>query len=512
MPEVIVVGAGVGGLSCAAYLAQAGLDVLVLEAQDHVGGACHTTEQSGFRFEDGAIWLSMDYVCRRVFAELGADFDACVPTIKIDVSTRCLLPGGETFDFTPDADAVATEVARLSPADAPRFRSFMAEMARRGEFVAGDLYNRPLDWRGLLEPTLWRHLGFLLASYQGLVRGAFRDERVRLAFARPTLYLGLPPARCPAAFALSAYGEIAGGLRYPYGGMGRIPAALVKLLTGFGATLRTGTPVDHFIIDDHRISGVQLSNGESLRARAVISNAHVQPTYLHMVGRAHLPARVVRKLEALQLSLTYFGVQLGLDYVAEGPANIPALPPLSEMEAFWRTATVDLPTRLYPNVALAPANGRIAPAGKSVVSIYHAAPRDPGAPVSATSSPGGWTGRRGAGWETAKEAFAERLLTAAEANTGLQLRGHILARRLRTPADLEHENYLPGGAIYGLAPTLRQSGPFRPANRSPWIGGLYLTGHTTHPGLGVASVMASGAMTARTLLQDLGRPSKLVPQ
>lgn len=486
MHDVIVVGAGVGGLSCAAYLTRAGLDVLVLEAQDHVGGACHTTEQAGFYFEDGAIWLSMAYIPCQVFAELGADFDTLVPSARIDISTRCLLPDGETFQFTPDPEAMETEIARLSPVDARRFHKFMAEMGRRSEFVAGDLYNSPLTWRGLLDPALWRHASFLLANYEAAIRRAFRDERVRLAFDRPTLYLGLSPSRCPAAFVLAAYGEIAGGLFYPHGGMGRIPAALLEILTGFGGSVYTGTPVEQIVIENRHVAGVRLQDGETLSARAVVSNVHVQPTYLRLVGREHLGRRAVRRLESLELSLSYFGVQLGLDYVAAGSANTAALPALGEMDAFWRTMAAGLPAQLYPNVAITPAGAGAAPPGGSVVSIYHAAPHDPG--------PGGW--------EAVKEEFAACLVNEAEANTGLALRGHVVARRIRTPADLERGCRLPGGAIYGLAPTLWQSGPFRPANRSPWLRGLYLTGHTTQPGLGVASVMASGAMTARLVLAD----------
>jgi phytoene dehydrogenase-like protein len=139
-------------------------------------------------------------------------------------------------------------------------------------------------------------------------------------------------------------------------------------------------------------------------------------------------------------------------------------------------------------VAIVPASAGTALPGGSVVSVYHVAPPH----------------RREAMWDRTKEEFADRLLTRAEEATGLRLRSHAITRRMITPADLEKRLRLPRGAMYGLSPTLRQSGPFRPGNRSPWVGGLYLVGQTTNPGLGVASVMASGSTTARLVLRDLG--------
>jgi phytoene desaturase len=486
--EVIIIGAGLGGLTCGAILAKAGLDVLVLEARAEVGGCCHTTEQSGYRFEDGALWLSMDYLCRDVFSELGADFDEQIPTIPLNPSTDCVLPGGEIFRFSPSREAVTREIERLSPADVPRFHWFMHEMASREQVVSGELYNNPLTGASFLKPQLWRHAPFLLDSYGRVLRRAFRDERVRLAFARPTLFLGLPPSRCPAPFILWSYGEITSGSSYPKGGMGSIPLAVKDLLMRHGGELALESDVDQIVVENKRAVGVRLKDGMSYSCRAVISNVHVQRSYLDLIGEEHLSRRTIRRLQSLELGHSYFGIQLGLDSPVEGAANIPLIPSFEEMGPFWHEVEERVPKRLYPNVAIVPAAAGTAPPGGSVVSVYHVAP--PHHPEAM--------------WETRKDEFADRLLTRAEEATGLRLRGHVVTRRMITPADLEGRLRLPRGAMYGLSPTLRQSGPFRPGNRSPRIGGLYLVGQTTNPGLGVASVMASGSMTARLVLRDIG--------
>jgi phytoene desaturase len=485
--DVIVVGAGIGGLSCAAFLAKAGLNVLIIEALDRIGGVCHTTKVDGFSFEDGALWLSMDYLCHETFACLGVDFDTLVPTTKNNPTTRCILPDGETFLFSPDREAVEAEVARLSPVDVPNFHQFLDEMRYRSAFISSDLFSSPITWRTFLSPKLWWHAPFLLESYANVIRRSFRDERLRLTFSRPTLFLGLPPSRCPAAFALSPYGEIEAGSSYPRGGMGRIPAALGDVAIGFGATILKGTSVDRFMVSDHRVTGVGLQNGEVLEAKAVVSNIHVQPTYLHLIGRDHLDRRIVRRMESLELGTPNIAVQLGLDFVVNSAANSPQLPPLNEMEGFWETIENRLPEKLYPNAAIPSPEAGVAPPGCSVVNITHDVPLDPG-PCS---------------WEEIKEEFADRLITKVENVVGLPLRGHILCQRIRTPADLVRKSNLHKGAKYGLSPTLRQYGPFRPSNRSPWIKRLYLTGQTTQPGLGVASVITSGELTAHLVMQDL---------
>ena len=484
--DVIVIGAGLGGMSCAAFLAKNGLDVLVLEANDQVGGSCRTSEQDGFLFEDGALWLSMDYLCDQVFSELGADFHELVPAIRLNPSTLCLLPDGERFLFKPSKEAVADEVNRISPPDLPRFHAFLDAMEQREDFVSGDLYNSPMTFRTMLSLRFWKHARFLLTSYKSEVERMFKDEKVRLAFTRPVMFIGLPPSRCPAAFLLASSGEIMSGSTYPHGGMGNIPRVLADLLVSFGGTIRTEAKVTKCTIKDGRVTGVQLTDGESIAAQIVVSNVHVQTSYLDLVGRGYLPRFAVRRLTALKLGHSYFGVQLGLDYEVDGPANIPSIPKGSEMADFWNTIETSIPKRLHPNVAIIPADAGVAPPGMSVVSVYHAAPHDP-API---------------GWESYKEEFGERLITQAEHSSGISLHGHIMTRRIWSPIDLEKKFRLPEGAMYGLAPTLLQSGPFRPANRSPWIKGFYLTGQTTNPGLGVASAIASGSITAKLVLSD----------
>jgi diapolycopene oxygenase len=160
MRDVIVICAGLGGMSCAALMAKARLDVLVLEASEHVSGCCQTSGQDGILFKNGALWLSMDYLCDQVFAELGADFCEMIPTVRLNPSTRCLLPDGETFLFEPDKGAVANEIERLSPRDLPRFHAFLEDMECRAEFVSGDLYNNPMTFCTMLNKRFWKHAGF----------------------------------------------------------------------------------------------------------------------------------------------------------------------------------------------------------------------------------------------------------------------------------------------------------------------------------------------------------------
>jgi phytoene desaturase len=480
LSDVIVVGAGVGGLSCAIHLAKSGLDVHVLEAQDQPGGCCQTSDQEGYKFEDGALWLSQDYLCRIMFGNLGLDFDAIIPSVRLNPSTRCLLSNGERFEFSVNTPKVADQIASLSSADGMHFERFMKEMARREVFLDRLLYDGPLTWKTLLIPGFLRNLGFLLESYEHAVGRFFQDELVKLVFARPTLFLGLPPSHSPASFLLSAYGEITSGSCYPIGGMGQIPDRMKEIAEGLGVRFSFGTRVRKIVTQRKATIGVELQDGEFLSAHRIVSNAHVKTTYMQLVGPDYLPRRLIKRLNRLDLGHSYYMVQLGIDQSIQGPANQPLFPPPDAFEHFLLETHSDLPDRLYPNVAIFPKDAHIAPDGGSVIGIYHVVPY-----------------RSSAGtWDEIKEQLADRLIDQVETVTGLELRKHIVTQRVRTPEDLKRDFNLPQGAMYGLAPTFWQSGLGRPRQKSPWIKGLYLVGQTTHPGLGVANGIYSGAMTA----------------
>jgi phytoene desaturase len=487
LSDVIVVGAGVGGLSCAIHLAKSGLDVHVLEAQDQPGGCCHTSDQEGYRFEDGALWLSQDYLCRIIFDNLGLDFDAIIPSVRLNPSTRCLLPNGENFEFSVNAPKVADAIASLSSVDSVRFERFMKEMARREVFLDRLLYDGPLTWRALLIPGFWRNLSFLLESYEHALERTFQDDLVKLVFSRPTLFLGLPPSHLPASFILSAYGEITAGSSYPIGGMGQIPDRMKEIAEGLGVRFSFGTRVRKIVVQRKATIGVELQDGEFLSADRIVSNTHAKTTYQQLIGPDFLPKRLIKRLNRLDLGHSYYMVQLGIDQSIQEPANQPFFPSHDALERFLLQIHSDLPDRLYPNVALFPQDALIAPDGGSVIGIYHVVPYRPSAGT----------------WEEIKEQLADRLIDQVEAGTGLELRKHIVTQRVRTPEDLKRDFNLPQGAMYGLAPTFWQSGLGRPRQKSPWIKGLYLVGQTTHPGLGVANSICSGAMTASLISASL---------
>jgi phytoene dehydrogenase-like protein len=486
--DVIIVGAGVGGLSCAAVLAKKGQNVLVLDAQEEPGGVCQTSSIDGFRFEDGALWLPMAYLARDVFRKLGADFDRLVPTVKIDRSTRCILQDDETIEFSPHIENVAQEIRRISPQDEDGFRSFMTEMSQRSATIDRLFYEKPADWRLLFDHSFWLNSPFLLESYDHLLKRFFKNEDIRRAFTWPTLYLGLHPADLPAAHALNNYGEITSGYLYPVGGMGTLSRVLNDLALAEGVTIQLGVHVEKILVEERQVKGVRTDSGETLRTPIVVSNAHVRSTYLDLIGHEHLSRASIRRFEALQLGLSNIAVQLGLDYELDIPViNLPNPPPRSRATAFWNDFDGCMPQKLFPNVAIPPREARVAPPGCSVVTIVHDAPFE----------------LEKGDWDENKEAIGERLIERVEQTTGLKLRGHILSKRIRTPDQLEKEHLLHQGAKYGLAPGWRNAGPLLPKNRSNLIDKLYLAGQTTQPGLGVASSMKSGTMTAELIIENL---------
>ena len=335
--------------------------------------------------------------------------------------------------------------------------------------------------------------GLLRGHYADYLARFFANEGLRQTMSFPALMLGQPPWRLSAAVALYLYHELTAGRWRPFRGLGRLTQALASAFERAGGESRTGAAAERILVRDRRVVAVRLAAGAQINSRYVVANVHAATTYLDLVGREHLPRRAGRRLERLENAGAGVVLQLGLDFEPQGPPVTVMTPGRQkEARAFWeRLEQGALPETLYPLVMLpGQGGGRVAEPGQSVVHIYH--------PVPAQAPPPGWQG-------AFLDELVGRLLARAEEALSSPLAGHIVPQRVLTPPAFARQWGLRGGALFGLRPNRR--GLFlRPANRSPWLKGLYLTGQTTYPPLGgVAGAMSSGVLTAGLVLKALGQ-------
>jgi phytoene desaturase len=464
--RVAVVGAGVGGLTCAVRLAHAGHAVTVLEAAAAPGGKCGRVERAGYRWDSGPSLLTMPWVLRDLFADTGAPLEAELELLRVEPVTRYRFADGTGFDLSADLPRALEALEGWSPGagdDWMRFLGTCAGMWRASlPFLTGPAPwppRRPRpgepvpDPRDLLRVKPWWTL-------RDLARACARDPRLRLVIERFATYAGADPRRAPAALAVAGYVEHAWGAWHPRGGLYELVRALARRLEALGGELRLQTTVRRVLVRGGRARGVE-TDGGALEADAVVWNGDAGA-----LGTRR--ARGERALSGLALML---GLRGRTPDLAHHAITFPADYDAEFDDVFVHRRPVRDPT-VYVSASCA-TDPEEAPADAENWFVLVNAPA-----VGA-----------GADWAAEEERLIDRL----------GVRDRLAAVVRRSPADLERETGAVGGSIYGAAPHGRLGTLRRPANAVRGARGLWLAGGTTHPGGGLPLVILSGQLVAREI-------------
>jgi phytoene dehydrogenase-like protein len=520
--DVIVVGGGHNGLACAAYLARAGLDVLVLERRGVLGGAAVTEDAwDGYRIS------SASYVVSLLPERIVDDLDLRQHGYRVSIITPDYFvpfPDGSSLTLWGDVDRDAASIAALNERDAEAYVAFDAYFERVAGLLQQLLFVVPPNLR-VRELAGWLRTGARFRGGTGrdlheIVRlftmsaadfldEWFEDERVKGALATQAIIgAWCGPMTPGSAYVLLHHwiGQVDGHFGawgWVLGGMGGVSAALASAARAAGATIRTDAAVARIAItSEGRAAGVELEDGTLLRSRRVVSNAHPTTTYLDLVGPDRLPAEVVRDVERYRTRSGSVKVNVGLSALPTFPAwdqdgelhrgLIAVSPSVAYLERAFDDAKYGKPSkRPYVEVMFPTAHEPegLAPAGKHVMMAF--------TQYLPYETPN--TGRT-------RDAWAKKVVAAlaAFAPDLPQLVEHV---EVLTPRDLEERFGLLGGNIMQGELTPDQMFSFRPIpgygdHRTP-VAGLYLCGGGTHPGGGVMGVPGRNAATV--ILRDARR-------
>ena len=512
--DVVVAGAGHNALVCAAYLARAGLRVLVLERAAAIGGDTATEEVTlpGFRHDLCAsahtIFQSSPIV-RNDELRLGA---YGLRYLFPDPGVVMPFADGRSITMFRDRAATVGELARFSRHDARAYEELLADWDAIKDSQNGARYSPPTTASAAIaaleattkgaEAVRWRY-----ASALDTVRERFADEHVRTFF----LWLSLmtmshvdQPGTGLLALSIAA-GRQAFSWTTAEGGSGALPEALARIVRQHGGEVLTGAEVTRVLVEDGRAAGVATADGSEHRARrAVVSSIHVKHLP-DVVGREALGETFVRGLARWRTGLTMFVTHYALDAepryrLEQGPtASVGAgicesTEDLLAALAAFRRGEVRLerpPLLAVTSSAIDPSR---APAGKHTLKVVGFLPyelRDGGP----------------ARWDAVKEEVSGALFEEYLRHVTGLTRKNVLARHVESPLDLERRNpHNYRGSCHGGDQDLAQEGALRPL--PGWAGyrlpvrGLYQTGATTHPGASVTG--APGRNCAQVVLEDLG--------
>jgi len=460
--RVVVIGAGMGGLSAASYLARAGVEVTVVEAAPFVGGLAAGFEVDGLAFDGGPYILLDKPGLSWAFEALGLSLDG-LALRRIDEVYEVRSPGEKPVRVQGDLEATAEGMERDYAGAGTKYRRFVAEMKTAHQRLMPLLtHEHPGPWSALVTGA-FRAAPVLLRSLEGVLRRSGLPSPVIQALGIWTHIAGqeLKDAPSPLAFVPALIHSE--GCYVPEAGIAAIPRALAAHARESGVQLRLGTAVERILVERDRAVGVRLSSGEELRADAVVSNAGGVGTLLELVpGGSDLDAYV----RTLPLQSPGVAAYVTLER-----------PPRAPYMHFWLTPDdAQAPSRLLvcPRARSAPFPARI------VAPLAHAV----------SSSLG----------EAGQEALLERIVQEPRWREEFGEFDVVMRRTPRIFGAI-HRLYADSMNPVMTAAFMRRG---RLPHRLPKPAGLYLVGSATHPGQWVSFCAISGVLGARKVLRDFG--------
>ena len=487
--EVLVVGAGIGGLAAALALAARGLPVRVIEAGQRPGGKAGIVELDGVEVDTGPSVLTLPEVFAGLFARAGLRFEDVVGLRRLDPGFRYRYADGCVIDVAHDPERTLGNIrSALGPAAEAEMRSFLTYSRRIWEAAAPNFVLGPAPtWAAMTGLALRRPAALAaidpMRSMAAGIDRHVREPHLRLLLRRYATYNGSDPRRAPATLNCISHVELALGGFGVEGGMYALVNALAEAIEARGGIIECGAPVQRVLVASGEAVGVELADAGQRRGRAVVVNADVGwllDGALPAAGR-HLPAvaapsmsgwtgvlRAARRADRMPHEVLFPG-----DYDAEFA------------DIFDRDRPPAVPTVYI--CAQEPCHGRAGWADDEPVFVMANAPAEPTRTVRAPEV-----------WEKVEDAVMQRIRLA-----DLWNHGDALVWR-RSPTELAAA--FPGsrGAIYGAASNDRFAAFKRPPNRVPGLPGLYLASGSAHPGGGLPMAALSGLAAADCLSADLG--------
>jgi phytoene dehydrogenase-like protein len=525
--DAIIIGAGHNGLTNAAYLARAGLDVVVVEKNDYIGGAAVTRE-----LHEGWHYSSCSYVCSMMRQALHRDLDLSRHGLILVpyLGTVNFGDGSERLLSYTDGEAAYNELRRISPHDADAMFRFQTDLARYAQVIRKTLLRTPPDpssfkprdiaellflakqfWK-LGEKEIYEYVRFFTMSAAEFLEDYFENDLIMAAMASPGIIgtaLGVYSPGSAYILLHHVMGDVDGSIGawgLARGGMGAISKAIASALLEAGGEIRTNAGVEQILVKGGRAMGVALESGEELSAKIVVSNLDAKRTFTRVMDKNDLPPGIYDRAKNFKIRGSSGKVNIALSgmpkftgvpdnrYINRGGQGFTgSLETMERAYDCWKHGRwSDDP--FIESVIPSAWDPTVAPPGQHCMYnfVQYCPPE---------LADGPWTPEK-------RDAFGQTVVDKIERYSP-GFKDLIVHMEVRTPHEIENEIGLTEGNIFQGELTIDQLLFNRPfpgygQYRMP-VKNMYMCGSSTHPGGGVSS--ACGANAAREILRDLKRPN-----
>ena len=471
-----IVGAGIGGMLSALMLKQKGYDVEIHEKASSLGGRLAFVERDGFKIDKGPTIVLLPEMIYEFLNKAGIPRDE-IEMVRCDPLYRMIYPDGTTFTKTSDIEKQLEEISAVFPGEEEHFLTYLNDMRDRfakgkAAFLEQSFVNRK-DFFTLSNLKLLLELK-AYQSVRSQVSHYFMNTRMQEAFALQTLYIGGEPSASPALYSLVPFSEYEHGIWYLKGGYASLVAVLEKHLKLQNVTTHMESSVEELLIEGECCKGIRTSNGEHYYDKVVYNGDF--PMIQNLMKDSKPPRKKYRASSGCLL------LYMGLDRIYE-EADVHQFfmsdDFTSHMKDVFRSGKLtDQPAIYTFHPSLIDAS--LAPEGKGV--LYVLIPVPSGESVD---------------WNE-KEEVAQRMIQLLEDRGFPGLKDAIEWLEIRTPVDAEVEGLFQGGS-FGIAPTLKQSGAFRPQVKPFKYDNLYAVGASIHPGGGIPIVMQGADLLVKEI-------------
>lgn len=508
--DVVVVGAGLGGLSAATCLAAAGRDVVLLERHNVPGGYATSFVRGRYEFEVALHQLSgmgseqNPGPLLRYLERLGVTDH--MDLVRLDTIYRSIFPG---LDLTLPVgfDACTDVMCAAFPHDADGIRRFLRRIARLGKQI--EHFNRMLYWSSGLEalgqalrvPAYCSDIvRYAMSTFGAVLQRDVKDPTARAVISQFWGYIGLPPSRAPHLFLGGIIATFIGnGPCHVKGGSQALSSAFATRFEALGGDLRLNCGVRSIRTDRGKVTGVITEHGDEIRAGHVVSNLDPVSTCRELIGAERVPNRFWRSQKGNRTGVSSFGVYLGL---ARPPAQLGLTDhavfineSIDAEEHFARTRRIE-PPGAVAITSYTPVLPEMTPAGTSMVALATAMYAEP------------WFDLPPERYVETKSRIAGVMLDRVEeVFPGVRAATEVV--EVGTPVTNMRYGGQVGGAIYGTDQVPTNSILYRTPQKGP-LGGLFFVGSFTQPGGGFEPAMMSGQLAGRQILAATPRALRRV--